>query len=234
MYAPDCSGRPPTPWRLLRSGWIDPMLYMVFGAVAFLAHTMADVDRNNRLEEAIGYSASRIALIAFLGMLCWGTVQGLRKQLVVYINDETTPYYNDASATLFIVAGIPLLGFALMMFAYVATALLAPANFESPRYEDFCFPLVGIAWGIGLVWMYARLYAYNRGALSAFVAFVTKLAWCLLAIHFLQQSWSKLTNEDNESVGDALSGFIVNMILFVAAMFIIEGLTYEGPSLRRE
>lgn len=33
---------------------------------------------------------------------------------------------------------------------------------------------------------------------------------------------------------NAIAGFVVNMILFVAAMFIIQGLTYDGPSLREE
>lgn len=234
MNAPDLAWEPPSSWLLLRRGWFDPMLYALVAAIAWLAYLMADVERDERLEEAIGYSATRLAVIAFLALLFTGTVQGFRKRLVVYINDEATPGYNDALATVFLAVGVPLLTFMLMMLANIATVLLAPSGFQTPHYEDYCFLVVGIVRGVGLVWMYARLYAYNRGALSAFAALVTKLAWCLFAIHFLHQAGRKLTDEDNEGVGDAAAGFATNVILFFAAIVIIEGLTYEGPSLRQE
>lgn len=232
MTNPDAAWPVPSPFLLLRRGWYDPFLYLVAAAISLLAYMAGDNERNLQLEEAIGYTAGRLAFIAALAAFVWGTIQGLRGRLVVFIDDRTTPRKSDALLTAFCMVGIPLLVFALVVLAYVATAILAPAGFREPRYEEAGFLLVGIAWTGALAWMYARLYAYNPGALSACVALVTRLAWCLFALHFLNQAEHKLTNADNESFGDAAYGFLVSLVLFWLAVVVIDRLTYAGPSLR--
>lgn len=224
----------PRPSLLFRQGLGDPLLYALIACVGWLIYVMADEGRNLQLEQEIGYSGTRLGLIAFVIAIIYGTVQGMRQQLVVYINDETTPGYSDALVTFLIVVGTPLCLIAVGVMAYAGIHLMAPAGFAPPRLEYVGAWLLGIIWGLGILWMYARLYAYNRGALSAFVALLTKLTWCLLAVQFLFRVGSTSTDGNGEEGANNASGFFASLVLFVVAILVIEDLTYEGPSLRDE
>lgn len=233
MTASDIDIESPSSLLLLRRGWFDPVFYLVTFGVARLIYVAIDPTRDEQLEQAIGYTGTRIALITFLTMFVWGTVQGLRGRMVVYINDEVTPGFNDTTATFVIVAGTPLIIFSLWFLATLLAHLLLPTGVTPPKFDDGAAILLFVAWSIGILWLYARLYAYNRGALSALTALVTKLGWCLFALGALHNAGKSFTNEDNKSFGEAAGNVIYFLLLFVVALEMMVRLTYEGPSLRQ-
>jgi hypothetical protein len=205
---------------------------VTFG-VAWLIYVAIDPARDEQLEQAIGYTGTRIALITFLTMFIWGTVQGLRGRMVVYINDDVTPGFNDATATFYIIAGTPLIIFSLWFLATLLTDLLLPTGVTRPKFDGGAAILLFVAWAIGILWLYARLYAYNRGALSALTALVTKLGWCLFALGALHNAEKSFKNEENKSFGVAAENVIYYLIMFAVALAMMSRLTYEGPSLRQ-
>lgn len=233
MTATELDAGSPSAFMLLRRGWFDPVLYLVTFGVAWLIFVAIDPDRDQQLEQAIGYTGTRIALITFLTLFIWGTVQGLRGRMVVYINDDVTPGLSDATATFYIVAGTPLIIFALWFLATALAYLLLPTGVTPPKFDDGAAILLFLAWAIGILWLYARLYAYNRGALSALTALVAKLGWCLFALGALYQAEKSFANEDNKSFGEAAGNVIHFLIIFAVALAMMARLTYAGPSLRQ-
>ncbi len=223
--------RPSSPL-LLRRGWIDPLLYIVVGIAGWLVFVATDIDRSNHLEESFGYSGQRLSNIVLITMFLWGTIQGLRKKMVVYIENDDTPGYLDAITTFAIVVGAPAAALTFFLVMSLLTRLLLPASITPPNFENVSFYLMYGLWAAGLLWMYARLYAYNRNALCAATALVARLGWCFFALAFLNQADNDLKNEKQLSTYEVASNFIMHMILFFMALFIIGKLTYDGPSLR--
>jgi hypothetical protein len=217
---------------LLRRGWIDPFLYIVIGIAGWLVYIATDIDRNNHLEKSFGYSGQRMSVIILITMFLWGTIQGLRGKMVVYINDDSTPNHLDATATFAIVFGAPIVGFIFYVVMPLLALLLLPTNITPPNFESISTYLTFVLWAAGLLWMYARLYAYNRNALCAATALVARLGWCFFAFAFLNQAKNDLENERQLSTSQVASNFIMHMILFLMALFIIGKLTYDGPPLR--
>ena len=224
----DC---PSSPLLLLRS-WIDPLLYIIVGVTGWLVYVTSDIDRYNQLEASFGYSGTRLSVIILLTMFLWGTIQGLRKKMVVYIENDETPGYKDAIITFAIVIGSPVAGMTFFIVMSLLAWLLLPANITPPNFENASIYLMLGLWVAGLLWMYARLYAYNRNALCAATALVARLGWCFFALAVLNQADNNLKNEEQLSTYEVASNFIVHIILFFMALFIIGKLTYDGPPLR--
>jgi len=217
---------------LFKRGWFDVGLILLVSIVATLLYFAAAIERESWLEERIGYSATRLLVIISLALFLWGTLQGCRGKIVVFINDELTPLYSDAAWTFGIVLGMPVVGWMIWLALSLGSWLLFPAQVTPPRYDDFCIYFTLALWCIGAIWIFARLYAYNRNALTTFAAFVTKLSWCCFALLMLNQADNDLRNETQESTYNVATNFITHMVLFFLALFIIGQLTYHGPSLR--
>lgn len=228
MTSQDC----PSSLLLLRRGWIDPLLYIIVGIAGWLVFVANDIDRSNHLEESFGYSGKRLSIIILITMFLWGTIQGLRGKMVVYIDNDDTPGYQDAVTTFAVVIGAPAAGLIFFLVMSLLAWLLLPVNVTPPNFENVSIYLMYVLWAAGLLWMYARLYAYNRNALCAATALVARLGWCFFALAFLNQAINDLKNEKQLSTYEVASNFIVHMILFFMALFIIGKLTYGGPPLR--
>lgn len=218
---------------LFKQGWFDVGLILLLASIATLLYFSADIERNAWLQERIGYSATRLLVMIGLTLLLWGTIQGCRGKVVVFINDELTPLYSDAVWTFGIVLGMPVAGWIIWLVLSLGSWLLFPAHITPPRYDDICIYLTLALWCVGALWIFARLYAYNRNALTTFAAFVTKLSWCCFALLMLNQADNDLRNEKQESTYTVATNFITHMILFFLALFVISQLTYHGPSLRK-
>lgn len=217
---------------LLRRGWMDPLLYIIIGIAGWLVYVTSDVDRNNHLEAAFGYSGKRLSAIILITLFLWGTIQGLRGKMVVYIENDDTPGHWDAIATFAVVVGAPVVGLSFFMVMSLLAWLLLPSQITPPNFENVSIYLMFGIWAAGLIWMYARLYAYNRNAICAATALVARLGWCFFALVFLNQARNDLENEKQLSTYQVASNFIMHMILFFMALFIIGKLTYDGPPLR--
>lgn len=222
---------PPTSL-LFKEGWFDVGLILLVSIVATLFYFAADIERNSWLEDSMGYSGTRLLVMMSLTLFLWGTIQGCRGKIVVFINDELTPLYSDAAWTFGIVLGLPVLCWIIWLVLSLGSWLVFPAQVTPPRYDDFCIYLTLVLWSVGALWIFARLYAYNRNALTTFAAFVTKLSWCCFALLMLNQADNDLRNEKQESTYTVATNFITHMVLFFLALFIIGQLTYHGPSLR--
>jgi len=231
LDAPDLP--PPETALFFRRAWWDPLFILIAGLTAFLAYVATDVERDQWLEDLVGYSGTRIAVLLWLVMFLWGTLQGFRHRAVVYINDEITPNYNDTLWTFGIFLGAPIIAVTVWLLLSLGSWLLFPAHMEPPRYDDAGFYLMYALWLVGAIWLYARLYAYNRNALTTTAAFITKLSWCFLACAFFRQAERDLENESGKGTYEVMSNFIVHIILFFMALLVIGKLTYTGPSLRK-
>lgn len=214
---------------LWRNGWRDPVLITLLGGLAWLVHFVWLSDGYIRLKQQTGYPIPRILLLLFLATFLYGTVQGARKRLVVFINDEVTPGLSDALVTLGIVVGIPLLVLLLFCMAFLLTTFVAPANFEPSHYQGYAMIIGALAWGCGGLWLFARSYAYNRDAISASIAVLTKVTWCLIAITLFMMADDQ-DGECHTSFTRGLQQVFLLAVILLAMSSLVTALTYDGPS----
>lgn len=217
---------------LFKRGWFDVGLILLLSIAVVLIYFASDIRRDAWLEGRIGYAATHLSIIIGLGLFLWGTIQGCRGKLVVFIDDDQTPHCSDAAWTFGVVIGMPVVGVTAWLMLSLGSWLLFPAHIAPPRYDDFCIYMTLALWCIGGLWIFARLYAYNRNALTTISAFVTKLSWGCFALLMLNQADNDLRNEKQESTYTVATNCATHTILFFLALFVISHLTYHGPSLR--
>ena len=215
---------------IIKRGWYDPLLYFVLVFTVYIFCIFFDNELNAKLESVVGYSGTRITLITLGVMVIWGTVQGFREKVVVYINDEITPDHLDSIATIVIVVGPPIVTLAFCWLFKILFDLLAPSGVDCPDIR-FIEPIAQVVmWLGGFGWLYARLYYYNKNALSAAVALVTKVFWCVGALFFLFQTFAAF-DRFTQGIG-TLTAVLLNFLIFMHILWVIEMITYQGPSLR--